>query len=196
MIASVVISSNDTTQNSTDECMWCLREELNGALIAVSTGIILILSLITNLFICIYTLSHPKSLKKSSTVFLFNLAFVNLLTTILFMPFMVVASAAEEWIMGHSDEERTIFCQITAYNFAYTVGISVQTLAAISFDHCLMLVKPYQHKKYMTWKVATGIIIFIWVRLNSDQGTARISNCCNKFPTVVLQSGGFKPLCN
>ena len=165
MIASVVISSNDTTQNSTDQCMWCLREELIGALIAVSTGIILVLSLITNLFVCIYTLSHPKSLRKSSTVFLFNLAFVNLLITVLFMPLMVVASAAEEWIIGHSDEERTIFCQITAYNFAYTVGISIQTLAAISFDRCLTIVKPNHHKKYMTWRVAIGIVMFIWVRL-------------------------------
>ena len=169
MIAGVVISLNDTAQNSTGECMWCLREELIGALIAVSTGIILILSLITNLFICIYTLSHPKSLKKSSTVFLFNLAFINLLITVLFMPFLVVASAAEEWIIGHSDEERTIFCQITAYNFAYTVGISVQTLAAISLDRCLTFVKPNHHKKYMTWKFAIGIVVFIWVRLNSDQ---------------------------
>ena len=90
------------------------------------TAIILILSLMINLFICIYTLSHPKSLEKSSTMFLFNLALVSLLMTVLFMPFMVVASAAEEWIIGQSDSERDVLCQITAFIFAYT-------MAAISF---------------------------------------------------------------
>ena len=79
--------------------------------------------------------------------------------TVLFMPFMVVASAAEEWIFGRA------LCQITAFIFAYTVGISIHTLAAISFDRFLSIVKPHHHKKYMTWKVALGIVIFIWVRL-------------------------------
>ena len=92
---------------------------------------------------------------------LFNLALVNLLMTVLFMSFMVVASAAEEWIIGRSDNERDILCQITAFIFAYTVGVSVHTLAAISFDRSLSIVKPHHHKKYMTWKVALGIVIFI-----------------------------------
>ena len=142
---------------------WCLNEELFGPLIAFFTTIIFVLSLIINLFICIYTLSHPKSLKKSSTMFLFNLALINLLMTVLFMPFMIVASAAEEWIIGQSDTERDVLCQITAFIFAYTVGVSVHTLAAISFDRFLSIVKPHHHKKYMTWKVALGIVIFIWV---------------------------------
>ena len=158
----------NATQNATDECLWCLDEELIGSLMAVFTGIILILSLIINLFICVYTLSHPKSLKKSSTMFLFNLALINLLMTVFFMPFMVVASAAEEWIIGQSDTERDVLCQITAFIFAYTVGVSVHTLAAISFDRFLSIVKPHLHKRYMTWKVALGIVIFIWVSFRID----------------------------
>jgi hypothetical protein len=155
----------NTTQNSTDdECIWCLDEDLIGPLMALFTTIIFILSLVINLFICVYTLSHPKSLKKSSTMFLFNLALISLLMTVLFMPFMVVASAAEEWIIGQSDtDQRDILCQITAFIFAYTVGVSVHTLAAISFDRFLSIVKPHHHKKYMTWKVALGIVVFIWV---------------------------------
>lgn len=155
---------NSSQNSSGDECIWCLNEELNGPLIAVFTGIILILALIINLFICVYTLSHLESLKKSSTMFLFNLALVNLLMTVLFMPFMVVASAAEEWIIGQSDTERDILCQITAFMFAYTVGISIHTLAAVSFDRFLSIVKPHYHKRYMTWRVAFGVVIFIWVR--------------------------------
>ena len=162
---SVALVGSNLTQNTTDldKCVWCLNEELIGSLMAVSTAIILIFSLITNLFICIYTLSHPKSLKKSSTMFLLNLALINLLMTVFFMPFMVVASAAEEWIIGRSDTERDVLCQITAFIFAYTVGISVHTLAAISFDRFLSIVKPHHHKKYMTWKVTLGIVIFLWV---------------------------------
>ena len=156
--------TTDEAQNSTEECIWCLNEELVGPVIATFTGVILILSFITNLFICSYTLSHPKSLKKSSTIFLFNLALINLLMTVLFMPFMVVASAAEEWIIEQTDNGTGIICQITAFIFAYTVGISLHTLAAISFDRFLSITKPHHHKKYMTWKVALGIVIIIWVR--------------------------------
>ena len=162
-------SNSSENSNSTGDIdmmcisMWCLNEELVGPLIAFFTTIIFILSLIINLFICIYTLSHPKSLKKSSTMFLFNLALINLLMTVLFMPFMVVASAAEEWIIGQLYTERDVLCETTAFIFAYTVGVSVHTLAAISFDRFLSIVKPHHHKKYMTWKVALGIVIFIWV---------------------------------
>ena len=76
---------------------------------------------------------------------------------------MVVASAAEEWIIGQSGTERGVLCQTTAFIFAYTVGVSVHTLAAISFDRFLSIVKPHHHKRYMTWKVALGIVIIIWV---------------------------------
>ena len=164
--SSSVVMNN--TYNSTDDvCRWCLNEELIGPLIAVSTGIILILSLVINLFICVYTLSHPKSLKKSSTMLLLNLALVNLLMTVLFMPFMVVASAAEEWIIGQSDTERDVLCQINAFIFAYTVGVSVHTLAAISFDRFLSIVKPHHHKRYMTWRITLGIVTFIWVSVQN-----------------------------
>ena len=149
-----------------EECRWCLNEELIGPLISFFTLVILILSLATNLFICVYTLSHSKSLKKSSTMLLFNLVLINLLMTVLYMPLMVVASAAGEWIIGQSDSERDILCQITAFVFAYTVGVSIHTLAAISFDRFLSIVKPHHHRKYMTWKVALGIVVFIWVSLN------------------------------
>ena len=148
-----------------DDCRWCLNDKLIGPLIAFFTLVILILSLTTNLFICVYTLTHAKSLKKSSTMFLFNLALVNLLMTVLYMPLMVIASAAEEWIIGNSDRERDILCQITAFIFAYTVGISIHTLAAISFDRFLSIVKPHHHKKYMSWRVALGIVVVIWVSL-------------------------------
>ena len=159
----------DTLINRTvllEECRWCLNEELIGPLIAFFTLVILILSLTSNLLICVYTVTHAKSLKKSSTLFLFNLALVNLLMTVLYMPLMVIASAAEEWIIGQSDRERDILCQITAFIFAYTVGISIHTLAAISFDRFLSIVKPHYHKKYMTWRIALGVVVVIWVRFD------------------------------
>ena len=69
----------------------------------------------------------------------------------------------EEWIIGQSGTERGVLCQITAFIFAYAVGVSVHTLAAISFDRFLSIVKPHHHKRYMTWKFTLGIVIIIWV---------------------------------
>ena len=157
-------------ENSTDPslCRWCLKESLVGPVIASFVSIEFVLSLAINLFICTFTLMHARRmLTKASTLLLFNLTLSNLLVTVLYMPFVIVASAAEEWIIGNSDEVRNGFCQFTGLVFAYTTSVSVHTLAAISFDRFLFIVKAQIYHRIMTWKSALGIVIFIWVSVNA-----------------------------
>ena len=158
-----VTSTNSTTDMEGESLRWILDEGLVGGVISLFISVEFLLSFVTNSFIILHTFYRTKSLRQSSTVLLFNLALANLIMTILFMPFAIIASAAEEWIFGSTDQVREIPCQITAFVFAYTVSVSTHTLAAISFDRFLLIVKPYWHKRVMSWKTALGIVIFIWV---------------------------------
>lgn len=158
--STVTVNGSQTGRFSID---WNLNEELEGAVISVFVAIELVLSLATNVFICVHSLSHPTSLKKSSTIFLLNLALSNLIITVFYMPFAVIASGAEEWIFGANDEVRNITCQTTAFIFSLMVATSIHTLAAISLDRCLSIVRPFFHKRVMKPMVALSIVIFIWI---------------------------------
>lgn len=162
-------SSSINCSTGLPECRWCLDENLIGPLIASFVSIEFILSLAINLFICIFTLKDARRmLRKASTLLLFNMALSNLFMTVFYMPFVIVASAAGEWIFGGTDEVRSGFCQFTGFVFAYATSISVHTLAAISFDRFFFIAKAQIYHQIMTWKTALGIIIFIWVSLNSN----------------------------
>lgn len=145
-------------------CKWCLHENLVGPAIAVFVGIEFILALLANSFIIIQTLSKGrKMLSKSSTVLLFNLALSNLTIAVFYMPFVIISMFAEEWIIGTSDGIRERVCEFNGFVYAYASSIALHTLAAVSFDRFLSIVQPHLHQRFMTWKTALGIVIFIWV---------------------------------
>ena len=145
-------------------CDWRINEAVSGPAAAVFIAVIFLLSFIANLFICLHTVTNGKAtLKQSSTLLLFNLSLSNFIMTILYMPFVVIAFVAQEWIIGVTNEERSISCWIFGIIFATTASISLHTLAAISFDRCLFVVKPHLHRKIMSWKTALVIVIIIWV---------------------------------
>lgn len=166
-------SVNPATNSSLNR--WLLKPELVGPPIAVVVAVEFILSLTANLFISVHTVLNAKNaLKKSSTVFLFNLSLSNLLIAVFYMPFVIVALSAEEWIFGGTDEVRDGFCRFTGLVFSYSISVSLYTLAAISFDRFLFIVKPHLHRRWMTWKTTLGIVIFVWVSANG-QGEQKFS---------------------
>lgn len=154
----------NTTQDG--NVSWQLSGQLIGPLISSCVALEFVFSLCANLFIVVFTLRNAKAregLKKSSILLLFNLALTSLIVTIFYMPFVIVASGAGEWIIGTTDTVRDGVCQFTGFIFAYTTSISTYTLAAISFDRFLFIIKPHFHRRYMTWKAALGIVAAIWV---------------------------------
>uniref|UniRef100_A0A1X7T4C0 G-protein coupled receptors family 1 profile domain-containing protein n=1 Tax=Amphimedon queenslandica TaxID=400682 RepID=A0A1X7T4C0_AMPQE len=83
--------------------------------------------------------------------------------TLLYLPFNIIALAAGEWIFGSTDEEKRGFCSFTAYTLWYSIPVIVITLAAISFDRFLFIVKPHLHKRFMRPWVALTLTIAIWI---------------------------------
>jgi len=149
-------------------CRWILEDNIEGPIVATFIGVEFVLSLIFNLFIVGHTLHNHRSrknLRKSSIFLLFVLAVTNLMFTVVYLPFTVVASGSREWIFGRTDLERHVVCQINGFVLIYFSIAAVHTLAVISIDRCLSIEKPALHRRFMTWKVALSILILLWVRM-------------------------------
>ena len=144
---------------------FIISDELNGPVFAVVVGIELILALLTNLTVFIFTLYQWKSLKQPSIIFLTGLVLANLIMAIFFMPFTVITAAVGEWIFGKTVREKEAVCEFVGFMFGLSVGYSTHTLALISFDRFLFIVKPLLYIKYMKTWTAVVIISTLWVIL-------------------------------
>ena len=145
---------------------WLLDEDINGAVLASFVAIEFLLSLPISLFILVHSIYNAKeTLRKSSTIFFFSFILSNLLMVVFYMPFTIAAASAGEWIFGSTDAVRNIFCHIHGFIFVYGTVISFDTLSVISVDRFLTVARSDFHKKFMTWKVAHGIMVFVWVSL-------------------------------
>ena len=142
---------------------FTLIEEVNGPLLAVFYGIEFILSIVANLFVLIFTLCHPTTLKQPSIIFLTNFIFANLLVTVLIMPLSIVAAANEEWIFGRTPEEKNGSCQFAGFMFAFGIQLTIFTLTVISVDRFLFIVKPFIYKQFVKPWVAVIVVFAVWI---------------------------------
>ena len=86
------------------------------------------------------------------------------------LPFTIIALAAGEWIFGSTDEEKRGTCIFASYLCWHISDVISMTLAAISFDRFLFIVKPHLHKRFMRPWVALTLTIAIWI-LSAVLGT-------------------------
>ena len=142
---------------------FTLSKEINGPLLATTVVIELLLALSINLFVLIFTLCHPKSLKQPSIIFLTSFVFVNLVTAILIMPSIAVTAVYEEWIFGETIETKNGTCQFFGFVFVCVCYFTFMTIGIISVDRFLFIVKPLVYKRVMKTWVAIGIVVFLWI---------------------------------
>ena len=153
-------------EECTDNCStssYLISDELNGPAFAVVVGIEMILTLLTNLTIFIFTLYRWKSLKQPSIIFLTGLVLANLIMAIFFMPFTVITAAVGEWIFGKTVGERQAVYKFVGFMLGLSFKYSTHTLALISFDRFLFIVKPLLYIKYMKTRTAVVLISTLWV---------------------------------
>ena len=120
-------------------------------------------ALIANSVVLFITLYQKKSWKQSSTIFFTSLILSNFVLNLLYLPFTIIALAAGEWIFGSTDKEKRGTCYFAAFSVSYTVLVQSLTLAAISFDRFLFIVKPHLHKRFMRPWVALTLTVAIWL---------------------------------
>ena len=144
--------------------------DFNAPAIAAVLTVEMILGLIANGVVLSITLYQRKSLKQPSTIFFTSLILAHLVLTLLFLPFTIIALSAGEWIFGSTDEEKRGTCHFAAFVIWFSNTVISLTLAAISFDRFLFIVKPYLHKRFMRPWVALTLTIAIWL-LSAVLGT-------------------------
>ena len=152
-----------TTNILEENSNFTLSDEVNGPLISVAVGIELILALSINLFALVFTLFHPQTLKQPSIVFLTNFVLANLVTAIFVMPFTVIAAATGEWIFGRTPKEKDITCKCVSFVFTLAIQETAVTLALISIDRFLFIVKPLVYKRFMKTWLAISVVVLLWM---------------------------------
>ena len=134
-----------------------------GIAAAVVLSVEMILALIANSIVLLITITQRKSWKQSSTIFFTSLILAHLVMALLYMPLIVITLAAGGWIFGSTDEEKKGTCYFSVFIYWYTVLVISVTVAAISFDRFLFIVKPHLHKRFMRPWVALILTIIIWI---------------------------------
>lgn len=146
-----------------DNNNFTLSDSINGPVLSIFFALEMVAGFIANLFVIIVTCFHPKSWKQSSTIFLTNLLLADLVLVIAVMPFGIISTASGEWIFGETVEQKYSVCQFVGFIILYGVLLVTMTLAVISFDRFLSIIKPFLHKDYMKPHVATVIVLIVWV---------------------------------
>ena len=142
---------------------FTIDPRLVSPLLAVAVGILMILSFTANSFIVLHTIFHRSILKQSSAILLFSLALTNLLMSVLFMPFTLISVAAGQWVFGSTPQQRQGTCSFVGFAFGCITSVSVHSLAAISFDRFLFIVKPMWHKKVMKPWATWLLVLVLWI---------------------------------
>ena len=146
-----------------EEENFTIGEDINGPLLASALAVQMVGALIANAVVLIATTCQWKSLKLPSTMFFTSLVIAHLVMAVLFMPFYMISAATGEWIFGRTTQQKTATCSFVGYIFWYSVIVIFMTLATISFDRFLFIVKPHRYKQFMRPKVAVALIISIWI---------------------------------
>ena len=162
----------------------------SGPVIAAVLTVEMILALIANGVVLSITLYQRKSLKQPSTIFFTSLILAHLVLNLLYLPFFIIALAAGEWIFGSTDEEKRRTCVFfDVLIFWWILLVISMTLAAISFDRCLFIVKPHLHKRFMRPWVALTLTIAIWI-LSAVLGIVHIFSFHTYNPICLSSSSG------
>ena len=145
------------------ESNFTLTDSISGPVLATILIVQIILALIANGVVLSITLYQWKSLKLSSTIFFTSVVVAHLVLNLLYLPFRIIALAAGEWIFGTTNEEKKVTCTFAAFFFWWMVLVILMTVAAISFDRFLFIVKPHLHKRFMRFWIALTLTIAIWI---------------------------------
>ncbi|XP_019857029.1 PREDICTED: rhodopsin, GQ-coupled-like [Amphimedon queenslandica] len=142
---------------------YTLGEDVNGPLLAAVLAIEMIAALIVNAFVLVATFSQCKSLKLPSTILFTSLIMIHYVIALIYIPSWLISAAYGEWIFGSTIQVKEATCKFAGFILNYTLQLKNFTLAAISVDRWLFIVKPIFYKQYMKAKVAVVLAVIIWI---------------------------------
>ena len=156
--------------NNTSEPQTNSRSSTNGSFtfspsfvypVATCHILIVVVAIVGNLLVC-YAIIFNKNLRNNPTnLFIFSLAFSDLLTVTIAVPFDIEGLFLR-WIWKHGE----IMCQAWITVYLITVPTSILTLLAVSVDRYKSLSDPlnrFRRSRFMTRKRAWIVSLIIWL---------------------------------
>ena len=123
---------------------------------ALTLFLMTLAALIMNFLVCLVVYRSKELRRHISSVFIVNLAICDFMMALFAMPFSFGAVIADQWPFG------SFMCQITAFwNMVLSLA-AVLTLASISLDRYVAVIKPLQYRAKMTIQWALMMISFVW----------------------------------
>ncbi|KAL3889559.1 hypothetical protein ACJMK2_001897, partial [Sinanodonta woodiana] len=98
-----------------------------------------------------------RSLRSFSNLMILNLTIADLSLAVGNVPIFVISSFANDWILG------AIGCKIYAFIGSLTSYVSINTLAAIAVDKCIVIVKTLPAQRSASSKTLYMLSVFIWI---------------------------------
>jgi hypothetical protein len=186
--------------NITNSTFWRIFLKNGAPAVSVVFGVYFLLAFIWNLFIIVTFLNKRKMLREPANILLLNLAIADLTVAMTQMFFSMITAAYVEFVFGDSDVVRCGMCDFTGVFFMLLYGVSVHTLAALSFDRFLLLFRPFRYKKIMTPRNTVVIVVLIWLisavlslpplgGFGQIEFNRRFGSCVPRFGGTNLRSG-------
>ena len=128
---------------------YTLGEDVNGPLLAAALAVEMIAALIVNTFVLVATFSQCKSLKLPFTILFTSLIMIHYVVALIYIPSWLISAAYGEWIFGSTIQVKEATCNFAGFILNYTLQVKNFTLAAVSVDRWLFIVKPIFYKQYI-----------------------------------------------
>ena len=134
---------------------WQLAPQLNGTALGVCWLLLTIVTLVVNLFICVYTIVQACQRKNSlqreafttqSSLLLFNMALASVVEAFS-LPFVLVALFSGEWLVNQPLEAKIGTCILQGLMGVPPITILHYILAIMSVERYLFIRKPLVHKR-------------------------------------------------
>jgi hypothetical protein len=144
------------TSNGTSVHVYS-KEELS-VLVAV-TAIILILAIPTNILVLLGYLTSSSARRKPSNFLLVNMAFSELLTSLVVIPLQLIIHCTEPSLA----RDDGAWCKLVAVLTYPFYIVTVSTMVFISVDRCYAIRAPLKYKSKMTGKCIVAMVIYTWL---------------------------------
>ncbi|XP_022106793.1 histamine H2 receptor-like [Acanthaster planci] len=124
---------------------------------ALFLSIIMIVTILGNVAVC-YVVYRTRSITTVTGMCITSLALADLFRGILVLPFVVIASIfGGRWTMGDA------LCSLSGIGYTLFGTASVMTLAAVSIDRYVAILKPLKYTSIITSTRAALFICLIWL---------------------------------
>lgn len=115
-------------------------------------------ALVMNFLVCLVVYRSKELRKHISSVFIVNLAICDFMMAVFAMPYSFGSVILNRWPFGN------FWCQCTAFWNTLLSIAAILTLATISIDRYIAVIKPLQYRAKMTIQWALAMICYVWVQ--------------------------------